>query len=427
MSLGLRAYREVAILAGLVIASIVTFARGKALPPKLRTYRAARTQLSNLLPVPSIRTWNDDRHTRVVIDVGSEVKYRSARISEPDRIYFDIEGPNLDTAMVQKPTDVGVGPVKGVRAAQNRPGVLRVVLDVYQVKDYSVSLLADPYRLVVDVYGASTSPKADAHNAVPPAGPPATYLPPVKTDTTATVTAAATPPKSTDTSAVKSPLVPSANASAAESQSLPALVPSTAPSSRTVPEPPQGKTERKPDKDSEKYFAAASQPSTAQEGEAAASAPARPVAAEQKAAKPAKVTYVDGQLTITAENSLLSDILSALHAAMGAEIDLPPSASGERIWVRLGPGPARKVVSELLSGTDLNFVIQGSATDAEGIHSVLLTPHSEVGAGNPGITSEPQERVASRQPPSGNPTAVEAPKQESPVLAETTTASSEPS
>jgi len=169
-----------------------------------------------------------------------------------------------------------------------------------------------------------------------------------------------------------------------------------------------------------------SQPSTAQEGEAAASAPTRPVAAEQKATKPAKVTYVDGQLTIIAENSLLSDILSALHAAMGAEIDLPPSASSERIWVRLGPGPARKVVSELLSGTDLNFVIQGSATDAEGIHSVLLTPHSEVGAGNPGITSEPQERVASRQPPSGNPTAVEAPKQESPVLAETTTASSDP-
>src|SRR5437588_4148644 len=151
-----------------------------------------------------------------------------------------------------------------------------------------------------------------------------------------------------------------------------------------------------------------SQPSTAQEGEAAASAPTRPVAAEHKASKLVKVTYVDGQLTITAENSLLSDILSALHAAMGAEIDLPPSASGERIWVRLGPGPARKVVSELLSGTDLNFVIQGSATDAEGIHSVLLTPHSEVGAGNPGITSEPQERVASRRPFGGNPAVAEA-------------------
>src|SRR5207302_8175776 len=169
-----------------------------------------------------------------------------------------------------------------------------------------------------------------------------------------------------------------------------------------------------------------SQPSTAQEGEAAASAPTRPVAAEQKATKPAKVTYVDGQLTIIAENSLLSDILSALHTAMGAEIDLPASASNERIWVRLGPGPARKVVSELLSGTDLNFVIQGSATDAEGIQSVLLTPHSEAGPGNPGISSGPQERVANRRPLGGNPTVVEAPQPENPVPAETTTASSDP-
>jgi len=171
-----------------------------------------------------------------------------------------------------------------------------------------------------------------------------------------------------------------------------------------------------------------SPPSTAQNSEVVASAPPRPVAGEQRAAKPAKVTYVDGQLTIIAENSLLSDILSALHAAMGAEIDLPPSASGERIWVRLGPGPARKVVSELLSGTDLNFVIQGSATDAEGIHSVLLTPHSEVGAGNPGITSEPQERMANRRPFGGNPTVVEAPEpqQENPVPTETATASSNP-
>ena len=171
-----------------------------------------------------------------------------------------------------------------------------------------------------------------------------------------------------------------------------------------------------------------SPPSTAQNSEVVASAPPRPVAGEQRAAKPAKVTYVDGQLTIIAENSLLSDILSALHTAMGAEIDLPASASNERIWVRLGPGPARKVLGELLSGTDLNFVIQGSATDTEGIRSVLLTPHSEAGAGNPGISSEPQGRMANRRPTGGNPTVVEAPEpqQENPVPAETTTASSDP-
>jgi N-acetylmuramoyl-L-alanine amidase len=40
-----------------------------------------------------------------------------------------------------------------VRVAQNRADVVRVVLDVAKVKDYSVFELADPDRLIVDVYG----------------------------------------------------------------------------------------------------------------------------------------------------------------------------------------------------------------------------------------------------------------------------------
>ncbi len=38
--------------------------------------------------VSRIRTWNADTYTRIVIDVGSQVKYQAARISGPDRISF---------------------------------------------------------------------------------------------------------------------------------------------------------------------------------------------------------------------------------------------------------------------------------------------------------------------------------------------------
>jgi hypothetical protein len=300
--------------------------------------------------------------------------------------------------MVHKPTDVGDGVLlKGVRVAQNRDGISRVVLDVNQVKDYSVSLLPDPYRLVVDLYGASAAVKADATNRVPaPAQPAAKDVPSVKTEKTAKGAVAAAPAKSIEGSAVKSAVIPPANNSAVETQSLPAL-PSTPPSSGMGKESQPRDTASNPAKDSEKYLAAASQSNTAQDGEVATSTPP-PASAEKKAPPPPKVTYQDGQLTIIAENSLLSEILSALHTAMGAEIDLPPSASSERIWVRLGPGPARKVVSELLSGTDLNFVIQGSTTDVDGIQSVMLTPHSEGGPGNPGSSSQLQERMANLGP-----------------------------
>lgn len=102
-------------------------------------------------------------------------------------------------------------------------------------------------------------------------------------------------------------------------------------------------------------------------------------------AVPPKITYEGGQLTIVAENSMLSDVMNALHTVLGANVELPSNASTERVWARLGPGPARKVLSDLLSGTDLDFVIQGSATDADGIRSVLLTPRTESTPGTPGL------------------------------------------
>src|SRR5205807_4157531 len=98
-----------------------------------------------------------------------------------------------------------------------------------------------------------------------------------------------------------------------------------------------------------------------------------PLSAEQGTPSRNQVSYEDGQLTIIAENSKLGDILAAVSERMGADIELPASASDERIWVRLGPGPARRVLAALLGGTDLDYVIQASETDPEGIQSLLLS------------------------------------------------------
>src|SRR5207248_1999076 len=66
------------------------------------------------------------------------------------------------------------GYLKAVRVAQNRSDVVRVVLDVAKVKDYSVFELAGPDRLVVDVYGpagsaAAATSSASKANPKPPA------------------------------------------------------------------------------------------------------------------------------------------------------------------------------------------------------------------------------------------------------------------
>jgi hypothetical protein len=140
-----------------------------------------------------------------------------------------------------------------------------------------------------------------------------------------------------------------------------------------------------------------------------------PLSAEQGTPSRHQVSYEGGQLTIIAENSKLGDILAAVSERMGADIELPASASNERIWVRLGPGPARRVLAALLGGTELDFVIQASETDPEGIQSVLLTPRTKAAAvdatGRP-ASSAGQARGANRRNPQPNRGPAEVPSRE---------------
>ena len=130
-------------------------------------------------------------------------------------------------------------------------------------------------------------------------------------------------------------------------------------------------------------------------GQQAATQPPPQPAAEQQLVAPPQVTYEDGRLTIIAENSLLSEVMKALHATLGADIDLPAGVADQHIWVHLGPGPARRVVRDLLDGTEFNYVIQASENNADGILSVLLTQRSKsTGPQTPGLP----ERAASRIP-----------------------------
>ena len=116
--------------------------------------------------VSRVRVWNADNYTRIIIELGGKAKYQAARISDPDRIYFDIENAKLSSELLHDPIEVPSGGyLKAVRVAQNRSDTVRVVLDVAKVKDYSVFELAGPDRLVVDVYGPGTHDTATANSS----------------------------------------------------------------------------------------------------------------------------------------------------------------------------------------------------------------------------------------------------------------------
>lgn len=108
--------------------------------------------------VTGIRHWSTPDYTRVAIDLESEVKYGSQRISHPDRIFFDLRDTKLASTLVGKSFEVDDGFLKKIRVAQFQPGRTRVVLEVDDLSDYEAFLLPNPYRLIIDIHGKN-SPK----------------------------------------------------------------------------------------------------------------------------------------------------------------------------------------------------------------------------------------------------------------------------
>ena len=103
---------------------------------------------------------------------------------------------------------------------------------------------------------------------------------------------------------------------------------------------------------------------------------------DQIPATPAKISYQDGLLTISAQNSTLGEILRDVRKLTGASIEIPQgSGASERVVAHLGPGAPRDVLAGLLNGCSFNYVMLGSSADPGAVTSVILTAKaSEPGA-----------------------------------------------
>ena len=102
--------------------------------------------------VRRITTKASAESTRVTIDLEDTVQYSSARIRNPDRIFFDIHAARLTPEVAKANVRVEGDLLTSVRAAQNHAGIVRVVLDVNGVKDYTATLQDNPPELIIDLY-----------------------------------------------------------------------------------------------------------------------------------------------------------------------------------------------------------------------------------------------------------------------------------
>jgi N-acetylmuramoyl-L-alanine amidase len=168
----------------------------------------AQAERPALHAVTAVRHWSLSGVTRVAIEVSGDFRFRSDRLHNPERIYFDIldAHPSMGSRRFYS-EDLDDKLVTRIRAAETAPGVTRVVLDLSGDLEATTSQLTNPNRLIIELRSAAPgiatppttapalpamvrpspprveppAPKVEppAPRAVPPAPPVALPAPPV--------------------------------------------------------------------------------------------------------------------------------------------------------------------------------------------------------------------------------------------------------
>jgi N-acetylmuramoyl-L-alanine amidase len=108
--------------------------------------------------IVSTRIWPARDYTRVTIESKSEVKFQLFAVKDPERLVIDLEGVEFNAALAELHGKVATGDpyIDKLRAGRNRPGVVRLVLDLKsEVKPQAFTLKPIGeygHRLVIDLY-----------------------------------------------------------------------------------------------------------------------------------------------------------------------------------------------------------------------------------------------------------------------------------
>ncbi len=118
---------------------------------------AGATATSSIL---AVRVWPARDYTRVTLEHDQAIKYSHLLVKDPDRLVLDLEGVEFNSVLQTLPAKIiDADPyIKLIRAGRNKPGVVRLVIELKgEVKPQVFSLKPVGeygHRLVLDLYPA---------------------------------------------------------------------------------------------------------------------------------------------------------------------------------------------------------------------------------------------------------------------------------
>lgn len=115
----------------------------------------------------AVRIWPANAYTRITIEASQRLDYKFFTLDNPRRLVIDINGVTLNSAMQELSGKVQRSDpyIAGIRAGQNTPSTVRVVVDLKTAVNpqvFGLNPVANfKHRLVIDLYPASTSDARD--------------------------------------------------------------------------------------------------------------------------------------------------------------------------------------------------------------------------------------------------------------------------
>jgi N-acetylmuramoyl-L-alanine amidase len=127
------------------------------------------------LQISASRLWPSPDYTRITLESAEPVAHKYFTLSNPERLVIDLEGVEAGAALDMLAGQLTADDpyIGAIRVGMNRPGVMRVVLDLKSPVKPSVFQLPPlgqyGHRLVVDLYPEQAAQVAATQPAAPPA------------------------------------------------------------------------------------------------------------------------------------------------------------------------------------------------------------------------------------------------------------------
>ncbi len=108
--------------------------------------------------VMAVRVWPAEDYTRVALEYDRPVRFTHVMVRNPDRLVVDIEDVEFNSVLSSLPEKIAENDpyIKLIRAGRNRPGVVRVVIELkadIKPQVFTLKPIGDyGYRLVLDLY-----------------------------------------------------------------------------------------------------------------------------------------------------------------------------------------------------------------------------------------------------------------------------------